>query len=112
MKKIWLDSIDAGITICDKNGIITYLNEKAAADLSKYGGFKLLGKNLLDCHNESSKQILKDMFEKVSERIYTIEKEGVKKLICQKPFFEKDKFAGILEFVVVLPAEMPHYIRD
>ncbi len=112
LKKDWMDSLNAGITICDKNGIITYMNEKSAADLSKYGGFKLLGKNLLDCHNESSKQILKDMFENESERIYTIEKEGVKKFICQKPIFEKGEFAGILEFVVILPSDMPHCIRD
>ena len=111
-KNEWLDTLEAGITICDKNGIITYLNEKAAADLSKYGGFKLLGRNLLDCHNETSKKILNEMLENASERIYTIEKKGVKKLICQKPIFEKGEFAGILEIVIILPSNMPHYLRN
>jgi nitrogen-specific signal transduction histidine kinase len=111
MKQEWMDSLDASITICDKEGIITYMNEKAAAGFSKYGGFKLLGSNLLDCHSEPSKIILKDMLDKASEKTYTIEKNGVKKLICQKPIFEMGEFAGIIEIVIVLPSDMPHHLR-
>jgi transcriptional regulator with PAS, ATPase and Fis domain len=112
MNQEWIDTLDAAITICDKKGIIKYMNEKAMAGFSKYGGRNLLGSNLLDCHSESSKEILKEMFVKASERIYTTEKEGIKKLICQKPIFEKGKFAGIIEMVIILPSKMPHYLRN
>jgi transcriptional regulator with PAS, ATPase and Fis domain len=112
MKQEWFDSLGASITVCDEKGIISYMNEKAAESLSKYGGFKLLGSNLLDCHNEDSRKIIQEMLENASENIYTTEKNGIKKFICQKPVFEKGKFAGIIEITMALPKEMKHFNRD
>lgn len=112
MRQEWFDTLDAGITVCDEKGIVTYMNEKAADNLSKYGGFKLLGSNLLDCHSELSRKIIQKMLKNASENIYTTEKGGIKELICQKPVFEKGEFAGIIEITIVLPKEMPHHIRD
>ena len=112
MKQEWFDTLDAGITVCDEKGIIKYMNEKAADNLNKYGGFKLLGSNLLDCHSEASRKIIQEMLKNASENIYTTEKNGIKEFICQKPIFENGKFAGIIEITIVLPGEMPHHIRD
>ncbi len=112
MKEDWFDTLDAEITICNKAGIITYLNRKSASAFIKYGGFDLVGKSLFDCHNDSSKVILKNMMETEQENIYTIEKAGEKKLICQKPIYEQGSFAGIIEISLVLPDHMPHHIRD
>jgi len=42
---------------------------------------------------------------------YTVEKNGVKKLIYQTPWFEDGKVAGMVEFSIVLPTEIPHYVR-
>ena len=43
---------------------------------------------------------------------YTIEKNGVKKLIYQTPWFDGGKFAGLIEFSMEIPRELPHFIRD
>jgi hypothetical protein len=56
----WSDEINNAITICNPEGIIIYMNSKSIEDYTKYGGDQLLGKNLLDCHSEPSKSILKD----------------------------------------------------
>lgn len=112
MKKAWLDSLDAAITVCNKQGKIVYLNDKAASKFSKYGGFELLGRNLFDCHSKSSGDTIQNMLDKRQTNIYTIEKAGIKTLICQKPVFEKKKFYGIMEIAVDLPSETPHHIRD
>ena len=42
---------------------------------------------------------------------YTIEKNGVKKLIYQIPWYENGEFMGLVEFSLEIPFEMPHYIR-
>ena len=42
---------------------------------------------------------------------YTIEKEGLRKLIYQSPWYENGEFAGLVEMFVVLPETMPHYVR-
>ena len=43
---------------------------------------------------------------------YTIEKNGVKKLVYQSPWFENGEFAGYIELSMELPAEMPHFVRQ
>jgi transcriptional regulator with PAS, ATPase and Fis domain len=112
MKKEWLHSLDAAITICDKKGIIVYMNRKSAEIFSKEGGKKLIGSNLMDCHNDKAGQILKEMLLTGKENIYTIEKNGIKKLIMQKPVFEHGDFAGFMEMSIVIPKELPHFLRD
>ena len=39
------------------------------------------------------------------------EKNGVKKLIYQTPWYENGEFMGLVEFSLEIPFEMPHYIR-
>lgn len=112
MKKEWLHSLDASITICDKKGIIIYMNRKAVESFAKDGGKKLIGSNLLDCHHGESRKILESMLKSGKENIYSIEKNGIKKIIVQKPIFEHGSFAGLMEMSIVLPQEMPHYVRD
>ncbi|MDD2576134.1 MAG: diguanylate cyclase, partial [Bacteroidales bacterium] len=42
---------------------------------------------------------------------YTIEKEGLKKLIYQTPWYENGEFGGLVEFSIVIPMDMPHFVR-
>jgi len=112
MKKEWLHSLDAAITICDKKGIIVYMNRKSVESFAKEGGKKLIGTNLLDCHPGESKKILAEMLKTGKENIYSIEKKGVKKLIMQKPVYEFGEFAGFMEMSIILPPDMPHHKRE
>jgi len=112
MKKEWLHSLDAAVTICDARGIIVYMNRKSVETFKKEGGKALMGKNLLDCHPEPARSVLAEMLKTHKENIYSIEKNNVKKLIVQKPVFEHDSFAGIMEMSIVLPADMAHHIRE
>jgi hypothetical protein len=43
---------------------------------------------------------------------YTIEKKGVKKLIHQMPWHENGELAGLVEFSLVIPQVMPHFVRS
>lgn len=58
-----IDQDRAAVVICDLNHTIMYMNPAAAKNYEKYGGEKLLGRNLLLCHNpvsvENIKRVLK-----------------------------------------------------
>ncbi len=111
MKKEWFHGLDAAITICDKDGIIVYMNRKSAETFAREGGKKLIGTNLMDCHPEPAGRILKEMLEHQTENTYTIEKNGVRKLIVQKPVYDHGNFDGLVEMSIILPHEMPNFIR-
>jgi hypothetical protein len=78
---------------------------------ARHGGRALIGKNLLDCHPESARRKIGRIMESRQANSYTIEKQGLKKLIHQAPWYENGELGGLVEFSLVLPGEMPHFIR-
>ena len=108
----WFNGFPGAITICDAQGILIDMNDKAAETLREDGGRALIGKNILDCHPEPSKSKLKAMMEKRESNTYTIEKKGVKKLIYQSPIYTGGEYAGFIELSLEIPFEMSHFVRD
>jgi transcriptional regulator with PAS, ATPase and Fis domain len=108
----WMKEINAAITICDKKGIITYMNDKSIESYKDSGGAALIGKNLQDCHSEKTRMKLEKMLAEPIENLYTTEKNGIKKFVCQLPHIEKGKHNGIIEIVTVIPEKMPHFNRN
>jgi transcriptional regulator with PAS, ATPase and Fis domain len=102
---------ELAITACDKNFQIIYMNEKAKKTFEKYGGKELLGKSLLDCHPESARLMLKTFMSTGENNSYTIEKNGIKKIILQRPWFSNSELMGYLEFSFEIPMEMNHFKR-
>jgi transcriptional regulator with PAS, ATPase and Fis domain len=107
----WTKQIKAAITVCDANGMILALNEMSAISFAKDGGTALIGKNLLDCHPEPARSKLKDLLDNPRVNAYTIEKNGVKKMIYQAPWYIDGTFAGLVELSLPLPEELPHFTR-
>ncbi len=108
----WFDGFGGSITVCDPHGIILEMNEQAGATFGKQGGRALIGSNLLDCHPEPSRSKVQDLLDRRQANIYTIEKQGKKKLIYQTPWFRDGQYGGFIEFGLEIPAEMPHFIRE
>ena len=52
------------------------------------------------------------LLKKKQLNVYTIEKNGIKKLIYQSPWYVKGEFAGFVELSLEIPFEIPHFIRD
>jgi len=109
----WIKEAPIAVTVCDGKGTITEMNLKAGKTFEKYGGTGLIGADLLNCHPEPSKTKLKAMLTAPAGPVnaYTIEKNGVKKLIYQFPFQKDGKPAGLVELSIELPFDMPHFIR-
>ena len=106
----WALELDCGVTVCDKLGVIVYINKKAASTFAKYGN-NLLGHNLSEFHGDRAMAMINNMLGKVVSNSYTIEKQGQKKLIHQMPWFLDGEIAGLVELSIVIPMEMPHFIR-
>jgi PAS domain S-box-containing protein len=107
----WFKEFPSAITVCDKEGIIIYMNDKSCKTFEKDGGEKLIGTNVLDCHPEPSRTKLKKMLSEGKTNSYTIEKNGIKKIIHQSPWFEKGAYSGFVELSIEIPLTMPHFKR-
>jgi len=108
----WIHEFPAAITVCDQNGIILAMNDKACSSFADDGGAELIGTNLLDCHPEPSRSLVQELLKSARSNVYTIEKAGIKKLIYQSPWFENGRYAGLIELSLPIPKEMPHFVRD
>ena len=111
-KYAWVEEFVGSVVVCDPEGIILVMNEKAVTVFQKRGGKQLLGSNLLDCHPEPARSKLKQLMEQRRTNIYTIEKKGVKKLIYQAPWHVNAEYRGFVEIVIEIPATMPHFILE
>lgn len=107
----WIKEFNGAVTLCNTDGTITFMNDKALKTFDKDGGEKLLGTNVLDCHPEPSKSVLKDLMLNEKSNVYTIEKNGTKKLIYQTPVYSEGKYSGFVEISLVIPIDMPNFIR-
>ncbi|MDD3001599.1 MAG: hypothetical protein PHF29_07580 [Candidatus Riflebacteria bacterium] len=105
------DFCDFAVTICDTDAIIIYMNEKACKTFEKFGGKSLIGKSLFECHKQASIETIKKMIKNKETNSYTILKNGEKKLIHQAPWYKDGKIAGLVELSIVIPENMPHFIR-
>ena len=108
----WTKEFNAAVTVCDNEGIITDMNNKSAATFENDGGFGLIGKSLFECHNKNSADQIRDLLDHQKTNVYTIEKNGVKKLIYQAPWYDNGEKKGLVELSLDIPFEMPHFIRD
>ena len=88
------------------------MNETSKAQFKKYGEDKFLGENLLDCHLELSRPMLKEMLKQPKRHVYTVEKKGLKKQILQTPWMEKGEFRGVIQISFELPKDMANHKKD
>lgn len=102
--KSWAEEMDVQVTVCDCDGIIVYMNQASKMGFIKYGGADLIGKSLLDCHNPTSQQKIKEMLEYPHVNSYMINKDNQKRLIHQMPWVEFGETKGIIELSFLLPS--------
>jgi hypothetical protein len=87
------------------------MNVKSISTFVKNEGESLIGKYLFDCHGEKSAAKIRELLITGETNSYTIEKNGLKKLIYQCPWYKNDEIAGLVEISLVIPFEMEHFVR-
>jgi hypothetical protein len=108
----WITGFPGAVTVCDRRGVITYMNDKSAKTFEADGGLALVGTNLLACHPEPSRSRVADLLANPRVNAYTVEKRGVRKLIYQAPWFRDGVVQGLVELSLEIPESMPHFVRE
>lgn len=107
----WADEVDYAVTIADKNCEIIYMNRRSRETFCK-NGENLIGRNLMDCHPEHARAIIRRLLRDGGSNVYSITKHGVNKLIFQSVWKIDGEIAGLVETSMVLPADLKHFDRD
>ena len=58
-----LEADRAAVVICDLEHRIIYMNPTAISRYERWGGKSLLGKSLLDCHNDKSQEMIRKVLD-------------------------------------------------
>ena len=106
-----MQEFPGAITLCDREGIIIEMNDRSKKSFEEDGGAALIGKNVLDCHPEPARALLKNLLASGKTNVYTIEKKGRKKLIYQSPWYTGGEYRGFVELSLEIPFAMPHHVR-
>ncbi len=108
----WINGLRVSMMVCDDEGRILFLNSIAAQQYAKDGGPALAGKNLRGCHKAESSAKIAGLIADGTPNHYTITKHGRKRMIHQMPWFVDGRCAGLVEFAMDIPDELPHFDRD
>ena len=111
MKRDYFEGADVAVTVCAADGTILDMNAKSRKTFLKPGDAEIIGQNVLDCHPEPARSMLFEMLKTQRANAYTVEKEGVRKLIYQCPWYDGSEYAGFLELSIVLPENLPNRVR-
>jgi PAS domain-containing protein len=105
----WSNEFPGSVVVCDTAGTIVEMNERAVEWFADRGGRGLIGKSVLDVHQEQSQAKIQTMMGTRERNVYTIEKDGTRVLIYQSPWYRDGEFAGLVELGLDVPAEIPHH---
>ena len=106
----WAKEMKCAVTVCDTEGVVLYMNDKACKTFASHGN--MIGKCMFECHSQRSLDKIHEMLTQGTCNCYTIQKGEVKKMIYQTPWFENGKVAGLVELSMEIPEEMPHFVRS
>ncbi len=103
----WADGLPAAVTVTDRDGRVIYMNGKSCATFAREGGAALVGRDVVDCHPAHAREKVAALLGSRRTNVYMIEKDGVRKLIYQCPWFRGGEYAGFVELSLPVPAEIP-----
>ena len=106
----WAEDMNCAVTVCDKQGIVVYMNKKSRETFNT-NGRDMMGQCMIPCHNPQSQAKIANMLATGESNSYTILKNGQKKLIYQTPWRVNGEVMGLVELSMVIPEDMPHFIR-
>lgn len=105
----YLETVAFAATVCDKDGVVVYQNERAR---QRDGG--VVGKSLYGCHAKKSGEMIRHMIETGEPNTYEIIRHGRRKLLHQTPWRDEQtgEVAGLIEVAIDLPDSYPTFDRD
>ena len=97
-----LDQDRAAVVICNLKHEIIYMNPAAVQNYEKWGGDKLIGKSLLDCHNSDSREKIQHVIDWFVEDeshniVYTFHNDRQNKDVYMVALRDDGKLIGYYE---------------
>lgn len=56
-----VDQDECAVVVCSRTHEIIYMNPAAVQNYARYGGSTLVGRSILECHNEHSCEVIKNV---------------------------------------------------
>ena len=106
----WAREMDCAITVCDGNANIIYMNDASRRINSPEAD--IIGHNLRQYHPPRAIEIIDRLLREGGYNAYTISKRGQRKMIYQAAWRQGGQIAGLVEISMVIPEELPHYVRS
>ena len=102
--KTMLNNLEVSAVASDVEFNIIYANKRGERAFKKKFPDFAVGMNMAGCHKPETMEKLKEMYQSFSEKKstvshYVMDTPGGKLTVVQVPFFDEDKFAGVLEFL-------------
>lgn len=107
----WEKEIDATLIVSDENGVVLQMNDKSSR-VFEGGTDRLIGTKIIDCHPAWAKPKVQELMDEKKPSCYTTESKGQHHFVYHTPWFENGRYKGLVEMVIPIPREMPHYVRD
>jgi hypothetical protein len=107
----WVEEFPGAITVCAADGTIVEMNARSELTFADDGGGALVGKSLMACHPPAAQAKIRELLASGRTNAYTIEKNGVKKLIYQAPWYKDGACMGFVEISLEIPEQMRHFMR-
>lgn len=99
------DGLRAAVTIADQDFEISFMNDRAAAFYAEDGGLELIGRNLLDCHRDEHKRVIRAAYTRYRSgdltptRYHTQKEGGALESIVHIPLMVEGQFRGVAELI-------------
>ena len=107
----WVQQFPGAVTICDKDGVILYMNDLAAELFEKNGGSQLIGTNVLECHPGSARAKLRQMLASRETDIFHVEENGIKRIVYDAPWYVDGEYCGFVELSFEVPRDIRTFFR-
>lgn len=108
----WVEDYPAAVTVCDDKGIILAMNRLSIEQFRKWGGEKLIGSSLFDCHPESANTLIKKQLQSQKPNVYITQSKSGRRLVQQVPWYRDGVFAGLVETTGPVAGEIPVKQRE
>ena len=108
----WTREFPGAVTVCDRHGVITQMNEKSAKAFEADGGRALLGTNLLAATRSRPAARWP-----TCSRIRASTPTRLRSAACgssstRHPGIATASIQGLVELSLEIPVSMPHFVRE
>ena len=108
----WVNECPIIISVCDTDGIMLSMNDRAVQNFEDQGGEGLIGTDIYECHPEPSRSKFKRMMKEEKTNATIFNKGNAKYMFYQAPWYENGELKGFVEIGFEIPEGLAKTISD